>query len=448
MSSQARYEVVMPKLGLIMSEALLVEWYQQEGAWVESGEPLFALESDKSTLEIEAPASGYLETVVAAGQTVPVMTPVAYLRKKEGTTMEDPMQPSPASRPAMSLLDSVGTTPAVSEHSLEIIRATPKARNLARQRGLTLAGKRGSGLREMVVTADLEQFVEPAAIKATPIARKMAVDCGLDLAMVTGTGAKGQITREDVTRVLAAIVAHPSATAVPTPPPAKQLPLSGLRAVIAERLSASWQERPQVTLTCEVDATNLVNARQQLIAETGEKVSFNVFFVLAAARALREHPHVNVRLTSSELVYLQAINIGIAIDTERGLLVPVVHHADKKSAPALEAEINKLAQRAQQGQSLPDELTGGTFTITNLGAFGIDAFTPIINPPETAVLGIGRIAPRPFVVGRQLEVRDTVTLSLSFDHRLLDGAPAARFLQRITELLERPIALIGFNHET
>ena len=154
-----------------------------------------------------------------------------------------------------------------------------------------------------------------------------------------------------------------------------------------------------------------------------------------------------MRLTSSELVFLQEINIGIAIDTKRGLLVPVVHNVDKKSVLALEAEINNLALRAQQGQSLPDELTGGTFTITNLGAFGIDAFTPIINPPETAVLGIGRIAPRPFAVGRQLEVRDAVTLSLSFDHRLLDGAPAARFLQRITELLERPIALIGFSHE-
>jgi pyruvate dehydrogenase E2 component (dihydrolipoamide acetyltransferase) len=300
----------------------------------------------------------------------------------------------------------------------------------------------------MVVTADLEQLLQPIPVKATPIARKMAADCGLDLANVIGTGTKGQITREDVTRALAAILAHPGATTAQTASPAKKLPLSGLRALIAERLSASWQERPQVTLTTEVDATNLVSARQQLIAETGEKISFNVFFMLAAARALREHPHVNVRLTSSELVFLQEINIGIAIDSERGLLVPVVHNADKKSMLALEAEINKLAQRAQQGQSLPDELAGGTFTITNLGAFGIDAFTPIVNPPETAVLGIGRIAPRPFAAGRQLEVRDTVTLSLSFDHRLLDGAPAARFLQRITNLLERPVALIGISYET
>ena len=290
MSNQERYEVVMPKLGLIMSEALLVEWYQKEGAWVESGETLFALESDKSTIEIEAPASGYLEIVVAVGQTVPVMTPVAYLLKKEGAYMADPVQPPPASAQTVPLLDSVAITPAASEHPLEIIRATPKARIVARQHRLNLAGKRGSGLREMVVTADLEQLVQPVAVKATPIAQKMAADCGLDLANVTGTGAKGQITREDVTRALAAIVAHPSATTAQAPSPAKKLPLSGLRAVIAERLRASWQERPQVTLTSEVDATNLVSARQQLIAETGEKVSFNVFFMLAAAKALREHP--------------------------------------------------------------------------------------------------------------------------------------------------------------
>ena len=289
----------------------------------------------------------------------------------------------------------------------------------------------------MVVTADLDGISQPTAINATPVARKIAADVGLDLAEVEGTGRNGRITREDVTRAIAAIVNQQQAA-----PPTKKLPLSGLRGVIAERLSASWRERPQVTLTTEVDATNLISARQQLKAELAQKVSFNAFFVAVAARALREQPHVNVQLTDTRLIQLPDIHIGVAVDTERGLLVPVVRNADTKSIVALEAEMSELAQRALAGKSLPDELTGGTFTITNLGAFGIDAFTPIINPPETAVLGIGRIAKRPFVSGDQLAVRNTVTLSLSFDHRLLDGAPAARFLQRIAQLIERPIALM------
>ena len=228
----------------------------------------------------------------------------------------------------------------------------------------------------------------------------------------------------------------------------RPLPLDGLRGVIAQRLSESWRERPQVTLTTEVDATNLVSARQQLNAETGRKVSFNAFFLMAAARTLREQPHVNVRLTDSGITILQEINIGLAVDSERGLLVPVIFKADSKTVLTLDSEISELAQRAMSGKALPDELSGGTFTITNLGAYGVDAFTPIINPPEAAVLGIGRIAARPFVVDTQLEVRDTVILSLSFDHRLLDGAPAARFLQRIATLIERPIALTSTDYGT
>jgi len=420
------YEVVMPKLGLIMTEARLVEWYKQDGERVVAGEPLFALESDKSTIDIEAPAAGIVQILVPVGETVPVLTPVAHIFNKEGVVLAEPRQSVP----------KTAVFP-------QTIRATPKARALARQRGIDLSGIRGSGLREMVVTADLDRISQPAAVNATPVARKMAADVGLDLAEVRGTGRDGRITRKDVTQAIAAIVGQRQAA-----PSTQKLPLSGLRGVIAERLSASWRERPQVTLTTEVDATNLVSARQQLHAELAQKVSFNAFFVAAAARALQEQPHVNVRLTDTGLVQLPNIHIGVAVDTERGLLVPVVGYAAGKSIVALEAEMSELVQRALAGRSLPDELAGGTFTITNLGVFGIDAFTPLINPPETAVLGIGRIAKRPFASGEQLEVRDTVILSLSFDHRLLDGAPAARFLQRIATLIERPVALIGVDYET
>jgi pyruvate dehydrogenase E2 component (dihydrolipoamide acetyltransferase) len=422
MTNENRYEVVMPKLGLIMTEAQLTEWHKQDGEWIAKGEPLFSLESDKSEIEIESPANGRLQILIPAGETVPVMTPVAYLlRENAAATAPTAAAPKPQSQ--------------------SIVRATPKARIAARKLGIDLAALSGSGPRGMIVTADLPntdlpQLAPQSTVQATPVAKKMAAELGLDLQTIKGTGENGRITRDDVTRTAAALIARPAATQ-PTP----SLPLTGLRGVIAERLSAGWRERPQVTLTTEIDATNLVSARQQLMAEMGQKVSYNAFFMAAAARALHEQPHVNACLTEAGLVHLPDINVGIAVDTERGLLVPVVRNAAAKSITELSTEIDELAQRALSGQSLPDELTGGTFTITNLGAFGIDAFTPIINPPETAVLGIGRIVKRPFAVGQQVEVRDTVVLSLSFDHRLLDGGPAAHFLQRIGQLVERPFAL-------
>ena len=449
MSNEAPYEVVMPKLGLIMTEARLAEWYKEEGDWVESGEPLFALESDKSTIDIEAPAAGRVSIVVPAGDTVPVMTPVAYILDEDAAMPKVTSQPIPTPSEetrvkSVSLPGSPNQGKPVSA-----IRATPKARKLAQDRGLNLAGLQGSGPRDMVVVADLDKFGEEDLADATPVARKMAAECGLNLSELSGTGPNGRITRTDVSKAIAGVLANSPDPSKSTPAAGeKSLPLTGLRGVIARRLSESWRERPQVTLTTEVDATILISARQQINAETGRKVSFNAFFLMAAARALREQPHVNVRLTESGITLLKEINIGLAVDTERGLLVPVLFQVDSKTILALDTEISKAVQRALTGTALPDELSGGTFTITNLGQYGIDAFTPIINPPEAAVLGIGRIAPRPFVVGRQLEVRDTVTLSLSFDHRLLDGAPAAGFLQRIATLIGRPIALTATDYGT
>jgi pyruvate dehydrogenase E2 component (dihydrolipoamide acetyltransferase) len=217
--------------------------------------------------------------------------------------------------------------------------------------------------------------------------------------------------------------------------------LTGLRAVIAERLSASWRERPHVTLTTEADATNLASARLQLTQELGQKVAYDALLVALVARALREQPFMNVRLTEQGIEQLSQINVGVAVDTERGLLVPVVRDAATKNLIQVQQMLAELVERALAGRSLPDDLSGGTFTITNLGMFDIDAFTPIINPPESAILGVGRIAAKPVAIDRQVVVRDMMTLGLSFDHRLIDGAPAARFLQRVKQLVERPFVL-------
>jgi pyruvate dehydrogenase E2 component (dihydrolipoamide acetyltransferase) len=298
----------------------------------------------------------------------------------------------------------------------------------------------------MVVAADVEQAagLEQAAearteIKVSPVARKVAGKESLDLATVTGTGPGGRIMRQDVERALAGEPLAHSAQGLPTPPGIR--PLTGLRAVIAERLSASWRERPHVTLTTEVDATNLVSARRQAMSELGQKVSYDALLVALVARALREHPDLNVRLAEAGLETVPDIHVGVAVDTDRGLLVPVVRDAGKKDLGQILVALSGLLERARTGRSLPDDLTGGTFTITNLGMFEIDAFTPIINPPESAILGVGRILSKPVGLEGQIVLRDMMTLSLSFDHRLVDGAPAARFLQRVKQLIERPFAL-------
>jgi pyruvate dehydrogenase E2 component (dihydrolipoamide acetyltransferase) len=446
MPEEKVYEVVMPKLGLIMTEAELVSWYCRDGDWIDAGEVLFDLESDKSTIEIEAPASGYVQILIKAGEVVPVMTPVALI-KGEKTAAGPAVSLKPTAVAGEAQEPAPEKTELVDAPADKGVRASPKARILAQARGIVLSDLTGTGPRGMIVVADLDRPPPPPApIKATPVARKLAAKIGVNLEEIVGTGPGGRITREDVQLAVAPTVDQTVAAPMPpapTPEPAAPLPLTGLRGIIADRLSTGWRERPQVTLISEVDGSALVSARAQFVAEVEGSVSFNTFFVMAAARALREFPYMNVRLTDTGLVQLEDVNVGVAVDSERGLLVPVLRDADKKSLVDLDRELQSLGQRALDGKALPDELTGGTFTVTNLGIFGVDAFTPIINPPEAAILGVGRIAPRPFVEDRQLGIRETVTLSLSFDHRLVDGAPAARFLQRIGELIERPAVLVS-----
>ena len=436
------YTVVMPKLGLTMTQATLVKWHKRDGERVEKGELLFDLESDKATLEIEAPASGILRTLVPVGQAVPVSEPIAELAGTMGRA-EVPAPESPEAalgKPAGTAADSArGSSPTLPQEKL---RASPRARASARERGIDLTTRTGTGPRGMIVAADLHGAMpaaHPDALpgvqrsRATPVARKMAAESGLKLGEVAGTGLGGQVTRGDVERALS--------TLSPAMQAPEAEPLSGLRAVIAERLSAAWRERPQVTLTTEAEATHLVAARQQVIAEVGEKVSYDAFLVMLVARALHEQSHVNVRLTKAGVEKVEQINVGVAVDTERGLLVPVVRDVAGRGLLDIHRALLALAGRARAGTILPDELTGGTFTITNLGMFEIDAFTPIVNPPECAILGVGRIVSKPIAVNGQVALREMVVLSLSFDHRLIDGGPAARFLQRLKQLVERPITL-------
>lgn len=445
MSDRKAYQVVMPKLGLIMTEANLLEWFKEDGEWIQKGEPLFSFESDKSAVEIEAPASGYVKRLITAGTTVPIQTPVAMIYS-EATGTESELitlkaeEKRPSSPPRSSSSFEYDRSRKV-DSPLTAVRVTPKARKAARDRGIDLTTFAGSGPRGMIVVSDLDKTPQSLRIKVTPVAQKMAEDCGISLAEVVGTGPGGRITRDDITAKVAAITRSSTKPTISMSPP-RQLPLDGLRGLIAERLSTSWNERPQVTLYSEMDMTNLIEHRQHNFTPDGEKISFNAYFFAAVCKALREFPFVNSTLTENGLVQIDKVNIGIAIDTERGLVVPVLRDVGKRSLLDIHDALNDLVQRTLSGKALPDDFTDGTFTITNLGAYGVDSFAPIINPPEAAILGVGRIKPKPVAIERVVSIRDMVTLSLSFDHRLMDGAPAARYLNRICQFLEDPVEII------
>jgi pyruvate dehydrogenase E2 component (dihydrolipoamide acetyltransferase) len=436
-------KIILPKLGETMEEGVIVEWLKKEGDPVQRGEVLFTIESDKATLEVESPAKGYLRKIlVPAGQAVPVLTVVGLITRTADEPLEEPQgQPQTAVAPPVSSV--VTTTPSR-------VFASPRARRLAREQGVDLTALTGTGPDSRIVERDVRAYLEKQP-KATPVARRLAEQAGLDLRAIPGSGPGGRITREDVEQVIA--------SAAPPPPPAvtegvavTSIPLSGTRAVIARNMHASHQTTAPVTLTSEADATALVELRERLKTSLAEALGFNIGYndllILIAARALREYPYINARLErdadGTEVIrYLQDVHIGLAVDTERGLMVGVVRHADRKGLVEIARELRELVGKVRQGKALPDELTGGTFTITNLGPQEIDAFTPIINLPEVAILGVGRIRPRPAVVDGQVCVRQTVWLSLTFDHRLVDGAPAARFLQRIKQLIEEPYLLLA-----
>jgi pyruvate dehydrogenase E2 component (dihydrolipoamide acetyltransferase) len=281
--------------------------------------------------------------------------------------------------------------------------------------------------------------------EATPVARRLAEQSGVDLRTVSGTGPGERITKADVDRALAEVRApeiEPQVTEPETPKFETTTPLNGVRAVIARRMVKGHSATAPVTLTTEVDATEFVSLREQLKAHFAEELGFNISYndllIKLVAHALREFPYMNARLNGETIQELNQVHVALAVDTDRGLLVPVVRDADHKGLPQIAQELRDLIERARAGSALPDELSGSTFTITNLGMHEIDAFTPIINLPEAAILGVGRIKERPAVVDGALCVRKILWLSLTFDHRLVDGAPAARFLQAINHLIEDP----------
>ena len=433
-------EVVMPRLGLNMKEGLLVKWLAGDGERVEKGQPLFVVETDKVTNQVEAEVGGILRHVVREGSSVPVANVVAYILQ-EGEALPSgvrPVVPQPqAARPAVP--------PSPSAAPAQAVRASPAARRRARELGVDLQGVPGTGPDGAVTVEDVERYAAqkaapeaPSEVRITPAARHLAQELGVDLASVTPSGPGGRITREDVERA-AAQKAAPA-------PEEVIVPLEGVRAVIAQRMHRSLQETAQVTLATEVDATNLVQARALVNAAREQQgqdpISYNAILVKVVAMALREFPYMNATFSEGAIHQHRDIHIGLAVDTERGLLVPVIRDVDRKTLFELARELTDLSERARAGKVEPAELQGSTFTLTNLGGIGGTHFTPLINPPEVAILGVARSREEPVVRHGEIQVRLMLPLCLSYDHRVIDGATAARFTRRIVELIEDPERLL------
>lgn len=440
-------EVLVPPLGTTMDTVTLVKWYVEEGGTVRKGEPLFAVETDKATLDVEAPDSGVLRRVTAQpGDVLPALSVIAVIAAPDEVLAETAaVSPAMQARPHTVAPQAEIEPAAMAGKERTRILISPRARRLAERHHIPLAELHGSGPHGAILERDVLAYGKRStAPTITPVAQRMAEQAGLDWQRLQGSGVGGRITREDVERALVrpSAIAQPTVTLATDNTPLEVIPLQGVRAVIAERMARSHSTTAPVTLTALADATALVALRQQL-QQDGIEVSYNDLFIYIAARALREHRRLNASLDGETIKVWQRIHIGLAVDTERGLLVPVIRDADTKGLAQLAQETSALIARAQAGQSTPAELTGGTFTITNLGMFGIDSFTPIINPPECAVLGIGRINRQAVVIGEDIAVRHMMWLSLSFDHRLVDGAPAARFLRRVAQLVEGPHRLMA-----
>jgi len=425
-------------MGMTMEEGVVSEWLVDEGAEISKGQEILEFETDKINARVEAPADGLLGGVVAqSGDAVKVQGLLAWvLEAGETAPAEDPDPPGggPASE----------TEPAAPVPQVPV--AAPA----------TQAPPQTPVAEASVVTATNPVVQAPnigSRVKASPLAKRVARELGIDLVAVVGTGPGGRIIEQDVVNASKAPAAvAPSTTptvapvAVPELPAGSVLPMAGVRRVIADRMQQSLQQSAQVTLVAEADARRLHDLRTELAARheatLGFRISYNDILVRICAQALREHTRANASIVGDEIHLHDVVHVGLAMEAGTDLVVANVKHADRKTLVEIANDIHSLVVRARSDGLGLDDITGGTFTITNLGAYGIDAFTPVLNPPEAAILGVGALREKAVADDGQVVAQLSMTLSLTFDHRVLDGAPAARFLARIRELIEQPYLLL------
>ncbi len=412
--------VPVPRIGMAVADATIIEWKVKEGDKVDKGQIIAVVETEKVRSDVESPDSGFIRILAAEGTTAPVGMVIAQL----AATREElaRLQKQPASAPAAAK---------------PVEAAAPAAQ--APVAAAAPAPVRGTDEK----------------VKITPVARKMAEEHAIDVTRVAGTGPGGRITREDVEKAIAEKAAAPKVAApVPAAPGAggrrvkSTMPLRGMRKTIADHMLKSLSVSAQLTRMGEIDMTEVVKLRKSLVDQEsviGTRITYTDIFVMAIAKALKIHPEVNASIIDNEIKVWEDVNVGVAVALDEGLIVPVVKNADKKTLAEISKEVKNLAEKARSSKLVADEITGGTFTVSNVGAVGggYSYETPIINQPESAILLTGAITDRVVAKDGQICVRPLLTYSFTYDHRLLDGAVAARFMAGLIRLLENPSLLLA-----
>jgi pyruvate dehydrogenase E2 component (dihydrolipoyllysine-residue acetyltransferase) len=407
-------KVVMEALSPTMEEGRLVKWTKAVGEPVKSGETLAEVETDKAVMELVARADGQLlQQAVAEGATVPVGDVVAYIGAAGETVGASP--PAAPAKPA-------GEPPVTLQPVAVSVAATPAA------------------------------IVDATRVKASPLARRIARETGVDLKLLQGSGPGGRVVRKDLEGAAAPVPRPPSAVPqLPSPVPEtgeafEDVPLTQIRKTIAKRLATSLGPVPHYFLTSEVDMERAAEARDALNRQIGEqgqgKISFNDIILKAVALALTRHRACNAWWQDDHIRYWNEVHLGMAVAIEDGLITPVLRHADRRPLSEIDTVARELAQRARERRLKPEEYTGSTFSVSNLGMFDIDQFTAVINPPEAGIVAVGAIVPKPVVVDGQVTVRRRVRLTMSCDHRVIDGATGAAFLRTLKQMLENPLAML------
>ena len=379
-------EIILPQWGMEMQDGTIVRWLKQEGDAVQQGEPLAEIETAKMQTELESTASGVLAHImVPEGDTVPIRTLLAIVAAPGEQVSRPAAAATPTSPPPAEATAPPTATPP------QLAPAPPQER-----------GK----------------------MQVVPAARRLARQHGIDLNQVQGTGPRRRVLIADVERAISA--------------PAQAVPMEGIRRTIATRMMQSLQTMAQLTLTTEANVADAMALRGGLARQWPQGLSPLHLVIMATARAIKEHPRLNALQGKDQVQLMDEVNIGVAVSLPEGLVTPVIRNADQKSLRQIASEGRDLANRTREGKARPEEVTGGTFIITNLGTYDIDAFTPIINPPQVAILGIGRVVEKPIIDQGEITGGAMMFLSLTFDHRVVDGAPAAEFLQTIKKYLEDP----------
>lgn len=441
-------EVRLLKVGMTMTEGSVEEWFIADGDPVEKGEMLYRLETEKVNMDVDAEAAGTVKHLVGAGTELGPGDVIGFIFAPDETIPdvlptptplpgEEPVEEQKAPQPA-----AAARTPAPKRPAGRRPAASPAARRLAAELDVDLAEVEGTGPRGRITEGDVTAHADKAQPEpqprrrqpSSPAARRLAGELGVDIESVEGTGPGGRITRDDVERAAEAAAAQPAAT-----------PMRGMRRTIAERMYASLRDTAQLTMEMEVDMEDAVKLRTQLVAEwesDGVRPSYTDIIIIAAAKALAKHPRMHATLADDAIQHHGAVHMGMAVALEEGLVVPVIRDADSKDLKTIAGESRELAERARSGGLGLDDMSGGTFTVTSLGMYGVDTFTPILNTPEAGILGVGRIYDGVAWLGDTPVQRKFLRLSLTWDHRVLDGAPAAEFLAEVRGYLEAPYRLL------